>query len=267
MTIGYFAYRGWAFRLLDMLLEKKDPELKFVIRTVPYREEKIDYGRYPGLEIFDPKDKMAVPRIVEEEKLDIALFYGWSWIVPEDVTKKIDCLCLHPSLLPKYRGGCPLQHQIINGEAKGGLTIFRMNEVLDGGDILAQRKFSLDGTLAEVFDRVTEQGAAATLKLLQDYKKNKVKYIPQKNLDKFPAYPRRKPAESEVKFIDLQNMSTKYFYNFVRALNNPYPNCFIFLPDSKKLTIQEVKITKTKPRGEFLQLKDGFAKLVRYRIE
>ena len=43
---------------------------------------------------------------------DIVLFYGWSWKVSEKLINKFDCLMLHPSPLPKYRGGSPIQNQI-----------------------------------------------------------------------------------------------------------------------------------------------------------
>ena len=45
---------------------------------------------------------------------DIILFYGWSSIIPNEIIDKYKCLMLHPSALPKFRGGSPIQNQIIN---------------------------------------------------------------------------------------------------------------------------------------------------------
>ena len=42
---------------------------------------------------------------------------------------------LHPSPLPKFRGGSPIQNQIIRNKKKSMVTIFRINNILDGGDI------------------------------------------------------------------------------------------------------------------------------------
>ena len=84
-------------------------------------------------------------------KNDIIFFLGWSWIVSEDVIKKHKCICLHPSPLPKYRGGSPIQHQIINGESLSAVTFFRMTDKLDAGVILYKEYFSLKGNLKDIF--------------------------------------------------------------------------------------------------------------------
>ena len=48
---------------------------------------------------------------------------------------------LHPSPLPKYRGGSPIQNQIINGESKSAVTLFKINNKIDQGDIIYQKEF------------------------------------------------------------------------------------------------------------------------------
>ena len=81
-----------------------------------------------------------------EEMIDIynptyIFFIGWSWIVEDDIVNNYPCICLHPSPLPKYRGGSPIQHQIINGEVESAVTLFKMDKGIDTGDILFQKKF------------------------------------------------------------------------------------------------------------------------------
>lgn len=280
LRVGYVCYRGWAFALLDQVRSQiKGTTITFpLLATVPYTAEKIDYTRYPGMRTFNPQDKAALPTLVRESAPDVLLFYGWSWLVPDELTTTIDCLCLHPSLLPKYRGGCPLQHQILNDEQEGGLTIFRMNAVLDGGDILAQRKFSLAGTLGDIFQRLIDQGARATVDILQRYQKKSAVARPQHDLEKFPVWRRRTPPESELKFDQLATMPARHFYNFVRALDDPYPNAYIRLTDDTQVYIREVRLLKTPPASgsllngtvasvndrTYIALKDGYAQLVRY---
>ena len=48
---------------------------------------------------------------------------------------------LHPSPLPKFRGGSPIQNQIIRGEKISAVTIFKINKIIDGGDIYFQKNF------------------------------------------------------------------------------------------------------------------------------
>ena len=283
VRIGYFGYRGWAFALLDRLLSGIDPSKSDIVLvgTVEYREEAINYGRYANLQFTNPKDSTALETLARSHTLTLALFYGWSWMVPDALTQHLDCLCLHPSLLPKYRGGTPFQHQILNGETEGGLTIFKMTDVLDGGPILQQRQFSLEGTLADILQRVVGRGADATLEIIRQYEAGRVTMTPQTNLDRFPPYKRRKPSESELTIEQLANMSAQDFYNFVRALDDPFPNCFIRLSEREKLLVKEVQMIDRPPKqgtrfdgtrasvggSTVFQLRGGKAQLVRYAIK
>lgn len=51
---------------------------------------------------------------------------------------------LHPSFLPNYRGSIPIQWVILNGESETGITTFKVNEKIDMGGILLQKKISLN---------------------------------------------------------------------------------------------------------------------------
>ena len=76
--------------------------------------------------------------MIHRIKPNIILWYGWSWILPPNIVKEYNCVALHPSPLPKYRGGSPLQNQIINGETISAITLFKMEEGLDNGDVIKQ---------------------------------------------------------------------------------------------------------------------------------
>ena len=64
-------------------------------------------------------------------KNDTIFFLGWSWIVEKDIIDNYNCICLHPSPLPKYRGGSPIQNQIVNKEQVSAVSFFKMNDKLD----------------------------------------------------------------------------------------------------------------------------------------
>ena len=57
----------------------------------------------------------------------------------------------HPSPLPKFRGGSPIQNQIINGKSDSAVSIFKISEKLDEGDIIYQKYLSLEGELSKIF--------------------------------------------------------------------------------------------------------------------
>ena len=161
---------------------------------------------------------------------DVIFFIGWSWMVKDYIINNNRCICLHPSPLPKYRGGSPIQHQIINGEKDSAVTFFIMNDKLDAGEILYQEKFSLEGELSDIFNRIISIGSKGLLTLLH----TEVKPIKQDEL-KATYYKRRKPEESEITIDEIKNKPTEYLYNKIRMLNDPYPNAYIKCKDGSKL--------------------------------
>ena len=176
---------------------------------------------------------------IEFNKKDIIFFLGWSWIIPNDIIQKYKCICLHPSPLPKYRGGSQIQHQIINGETLSAVTFFIMTDKLDEGDILYQEYFSLKGDLKDIFSRIIPLGTSGIFRILTQDIKGK----PQ---DEFEAtfYKRRKPFESEILISDIQNLTSKQLHNKIRALQDPYPNSYIRCKNGSKLYIIKSKYEK-----------------------
>jgi len=144
---------------------------------------------------------------------------------------------LHPSPLPKFRGGSPLQNQIIRNIKKSAVTIFKINEVIDGGDILYQSKLSLKGSLNDIFERMSKIGLKGTQKILNSKKTKQKKQIH----NKATYYKRRKPEESEITIKELKKSDPVYIYNKLRMLDDPYPNPFIKIKN-KKLIIKSFKI-------------------------
>tara|TARA_Y100000310_G_C20501466_1_gene724207 strand:+ start:305 stop:979 length:675 start_codon:yes stop_codon:yes gene_type:complete len=174
---------------------------------------------------------------VKESKPEFIFFVGWSWIVSEDIIKKYKCICLHPSPLPKYRGGSPIQHQIINGEKESAVTLFEMDEGLDTGDILYQKSFSLDGDLKDIFNRIIEIGYEGIVNILEE------NYTVTKQNDKRSTfYNRRTEDMSEINIGDISNFTAEELHNKVRALQYPYPNAYIRCKDNTKLFITNTNL-------------------------
>lgn len=212
MKILCVGYRDWALKIYTNL--KKRKKNIFLHYTKSYLEKKI-FKVNP----------------------DIILFYGWSWIIKKKIFKNYDCFMLHPSPLPKYRGGSPIQNQIIRDEKNSAVTIFKINEIIDGGDIYFQKKISLTGSLNEIFERIIKEGTKGTLKIL-----NKKKIETRKQNHNIATYfKRRKPQQSEITVKEIKEKPAKYIANKIRMLDDPYPNAFIKLKN-KKLFIKKFKI-------------------------
>ncbi len=147
------------------------------------------------------------------------------------------CVCLHPSPLPKYRGGSPIQNQIIRGEKESAVTLFYMTQELDAGDIILQEPIPLTGHLEEILDRIVQQGVKLTKTMLD----GKMDAVPQDHAQA-TFFKRRQPHESELPIDDLKTKTSEELYNFIRALEDPYPNAFILCSDNKKLLLKRVEI-------------------------
>ena len=112
-----------------------------------------------------------------------------------------------------------------------------MEKKLDAGPIILTRKFSLEGHLNEIFNRLNVIGTKLTLKFFKNNFKLK------KQNDKIATYfKRRKPEESEITLSEIKNKSSKYLMNKIRMLEDPYPNAFIKTKDGKKLKIKNAEI-------------------------
>jgi len=284
---AFIGYRKWAYQILKNLLKFQKKHSSFstdTIITTPMREFRNETS-INKCYIVNGNDDKKIYKILKANKIDVAIFYGWSWIVKEPILSDFICLCLHPAPLPKYRGGTPIQNQIINGKTASAVTIFKMKKGIDDGDIYAQIPISLRGNVKDIFDRMIKVGTKITKNFILDLDKDKVVFTPQKGLDKNPPWKRRTPEQSEIKITVLNEMSFFSLNNLVRALTDPYPNTYIQLTDGR-IYFQKVekhkKIKKhtlvldfnTNIKGLysnktqiFLKLKDCYARIKDYRIE
>jgi UDP-4-amino-4-deoxy-L-arabinose formyltransferase/UDP-glucuronic acid dehydrogenase (UDP-4-keto-hexauronic acid decarboxylating) len=140
------------------------------------------------------------------------------------------CLNLHGSLLPKYRGRCPVNWVLVNGEKETGVTLHYMTAGPDEGDIVCQSKIDIaDSDNAKSLSGKT---AVAASKMLADIlPKIKDSTAPRKPQDASKAtyYGGRRPADGE---IDWTKSATEV-RNLIRAVTRPYPGAFSYIADDK----------------------------------
>jgi len=218
MNIACITYRDWAIDIYEKIYEVYKSEHNFLI--------------------WSEKDAFNADTL-KEFKPDLILWYGWSWIVEDIFVNDYESIMLHPTPLPKYRGGSPIQNQIINGEKLGAVSLFRMNEGLDKGDIYQQLPISLTGSLDDIFRRISDLGFAATCNIID----GNYTLTPQDN-SQSTYFKRRRPKDSEITIEELEKKTSEYLYNKVRMLADPYPNAYIKTIDGKKLIIKEVIISE-----------------------
>jgi methionyl-tRNA formyltransferase len=176
---------------------------------------------------------------IKEVSPTVILVMGWYYMVPRKIRELAvhGAWGIHASLLPNYAGGAPLVWAIINGEERTGVTLFRLADGVDDGDIIAQRSFAIrqNDTIKEVYGKATRASKSVLLKALSHM--DKLTFSPQ-DKNKIQIFPQRKPDDGE---IDL-TMPGKEIYNFIRAQSEPYPGAFVRTVDGKKLVIEKARI-------------------------
>ena len=214
MRIACVGYREWALNIYDALANNTDHTYLILRSKLQYNED-----------------------VLRDFKPDLILFYGWSWRVAETVLHDYTCLMLHPSPLPKYRGGSPIQNQIIAGEKSSKVSIFIMNNEMDAGDLVGQEDISLEGMLDSIFKQMVDAGVRLTLKIIM------FGLIPTpQNHSDATYFKRRNKADSEITAEELIGCTSEYLFNKIRMLANPYPHAYFKTNDGKKLVILDVRI-------------------------
>jgi len=160
-----------------------------------------------------------------------------------DANLNTNCVVLHPSALPKYRGGSPIQNQIINGVTNSMVSFIKMNEGIDEGDIIYQTPLNLSGKLDDIFTNIIELSAPIILAIILQYFYLE-RFVTQKQNDENASYyPRRTADMSEIKINDFNLFSALELHNKIRSLQDPYPNAYIKCKDNSFLYIIESKIS------------------------
>ena len=153
-----------------------------------------------GKPVFSPVKEVAlrfrIP-VLQPEKLkakesvqalcaypaDIYVVAAFGQLLPKAVLDipPLGCVNIHASLLPKYRGASPIQHAILNGDRETGVTIMRMDEGMDTGDILLQKRLPLaeDETGESLFAKLSALGAEAITEALPLLERGELMPVPQ----------------------------------------------------------------------------------------
>ncbi len=126
---------------------------------------------------------------------------------------------VHASLLPKYRGSCPINYCLINGEKETGITIMQTALSMDSGDILLQKTLPIDyfDTAGDLTLKLASLGGECIVEGLDLLEKGKAKFVKQ-NEDDMTYFPK---LNKEMSYIDFEKTADQ-IHNFVRGIN-PWP--------------------------------------------
>ncbi len=194
-----------------------------------------------NLKIFTPKtlrDKEIQEKFFQF-KADVAVVVAYGLILPPEILQnpRFGCINIHPSILPKWRGASPIQRPIINGDSETGVTIIKMDEGLDSGDIIYQENFSLLGheTYRDLSQKLSVLGAEALIKTLKNLNSNNFTLTKQDHASSTYA---KKIDKSELE-IDW-NLDVKEIERKIRGLNGSMEAYFIH--NNEKIKIFSAQI-------------------------
>jgi len=176
-------------------------------------------------------------RTVERLSPDVYIVDSYSMLIPKDFLDlpTIGAFNIHPGKLPVYRGAHVLNWALINGESEITVTVHRMTEIFDSGDVILEKSFKVSflDTISTVFDKVS-QVSGELVKLLVSSILNGILEGVAQNEQFARHYRARKP---EGGMIDWKKTNIE-IYNLIRALVPPWPGAF-FCKDGKKIIIYE----------------------------
>ncbi len=261
MKIVYMGTMDFAVPILRGLAENYDVSLVVTQPDRPFgrkREPKPSAVKLEavqlGIPVFQPEKIKTDYQKILDHKPDLIVVAAYGQMIPDII---LDyplhrCINVHASLLPKYRGGAPMQRAIMNGDVTTGVTVMYMEKKMDSGPILAQRKVTIKDTddVDTLERKLATTGSNLLLEILPKVLENAI--IPKDqdpNLVTF-AY-NLKPDEEKIDF----NQSARRIFNHVRAFH-PKPLCHTVIDGLKlKLFIIEAldsDLYKDRENGEIV---------------
>src|SRR5207244_3856298 len=168
---------------------------------------------------------------------DAAIVVAYGKILPAALLATMPFYNVHASLLPKYRGAAPIQRAIEDGERETGVTIMRVDEVLDHGPKLAMVKTEIgpDEHAPSLAARLSTLGAAALVDALAANPPD----VPQDHTQATLA-PKIQKSEGAVDW----SQPAQAIYDKFRAFD-PWPG--LFTPELKLIDIRPIGVRPSRP--------------------
>ncbi|MCP4472335.1 MAG: methionyl-tRNA formyltransferase [Gammaproteobacteria bacterium] len=162
---------------------------------------------------------------------------AWRWLVNQKNNKKL--IIVHDSLLPKYRGFCPLVNMLINMEPELGVTFLYASATYDAGDIILQKKITINYPikLVDAIDLVATKYSEGLIEIIQKIQLS----------DKIPYYTQNKDEATfslwrdEDDYLINFNESAENVKRFIDAVGFPYKGAVAYIK-SEKVRIMDAEI-------------------------
>lgn len=216
MKVLLCGYRDWAFDAFDKL-----------------RTYSISEGNEHEFTLVTSREGLDVAM---SQPHDLAIVVGWSWKVSPEHLRSVPFVGMHPSDLPAYAGGSPIQNQVLDGLTVSKATMFRLSPEMDAGPILAQREFSLEGHIDDIFRRLSASTFIMCVELLDRWPN-----VKERAQEGHKDVRRRiKPEASRLSREQLSQLTCRQLWDVIRCREDPYPNVYLE-DDTGRLVIKRAE--------------------------
>jgi methionyl-tRNA formyltransferase len=261
MNIIVFGSTDLTFSVLEFLYRNKYKVSAIVtvpqIFKISYQPKGIKNSRFIDLNSWAKQKNIPIffynnsNQIIKELQYsnivtDFAIVVGWYHMVPSKLRNLFSngCSGFHASLLPKLRGGAPLNWAILSDLKETGVSFFELSDGVDDGMLYDQEKFSIEPS--DNISNIIDKSKLAILKML---KRTLPKIINKQNILRpqigTPSYcGQRKPEDG---LIDWK-MPVIDILRLIRASSKPYPGAYTFL-DNQKIIIWKAQLALLKILG------------------
>ena len=169
---------------------------------------------------------------IKEIKPDFIFVIGLSQIISKDIldTAAEYSIGFHPTPLPKYRGRAAIPWQIILGVKNSKVTLFKLDQGMDSGDIICQYPYYINESdyAMDVYAKICDAMRNALIKCIPDIYNGSVKFKKQNNNEATYLLIRR-PEDGRIDW----KLSGKKIETLIRAASRPYPGAFSFYNGNK----------------------------------
>ncbi len=204
-----------------------------------------------GIKVLQPNNKAQLKEVLKDyNDIDFFVVIAFGMIIKKEVLDipKYASINVHASLLPYYRGASPIQESIKNGDEFTGITIMKMDEKLDHGNIYILEKIKIEAndTSETLSTKLSIVSAFILPETLKDIKSGMISSIPQ-NHEKATFCSKIEKTDGKINW----NEDANTIYNKLRAYT-PWPGIYTEI-DRKKIKILSAEISSEQVnQGKFL---------------
>jgi methionyl-tRNA formyltransferase len=238
-VVEYFSKKNQKKKFnINILFISKKNQYKKLLKSLK------NYGKFLKVVISNPNSKFVENKL-KQHNIELNLICGFPYILKKNIFSlpKYGTINLHGGPLPKYRGGSPLNWQIINNEKYIGISSIKVDRGIDTGPIILQKKFKLKITddISDVHKKANHYFPFLAKQSIYKLINNKKLTIQNKSKKNY--FKQRSSKDGKIIWNKMTNLQ---IFNLVRAVTNPYPGAFCYNNNKEKIIIYKCKAINAK---------------------